>query len=306
MRQSYPKESLRVLCALFGYTRQAYYEADFYYSKTSIANAVVLTLVKEMRREIPILGTRKLLFLLSQQIKYHGIKLGRDKLFDLLRFHGLLIRRRKRMVKTTDSHHWLKKYPNLIKDLVISCPEQLWVSDITYIRTLQGFSYLSMLTDAYSRKIVGYALYETLEAEGPLEALHMAVGERKKTSPFILIHHSDRGIQYCCAEYIEILRNENIAISMTQNGSPYDNALAERVNGTVKNDFFPKRIYKDHRQASEEISRIITKYNQMRPHDSIDYLTPQQAHGKEGPIKKRWKNYYKLKKQKEVSMKDAD
>ena len=210
MRQSYPKESLRVLCALFGYTRQAYYEADLHYVKTSIANVIVLTLVKEMRQEIPILGTRKLLFLLSNEIKRHGIKLGRDKLFDLLRFHGLLIRRRKRMIKTTDSHHWLKKYPNLIKELVISCPEQLWVSDITYIRTLQGFSYLSMLTDAYSRKIVGYALYETLEALGPLEALRIALRERKKNTPFILIHHSDRGIQYCCAEYIDILRAEKI------------------------------------------------------------------------------------------------
>jgi transposase InsO family protein len=231
--------------------------------------------------------------------------MGRDKLFDLLRFHGLLIRRRKRTVKTTDSNHWLKKYPNLIKELVITTPEQMWVSDITYIRTLQGFSYLSLLTDAYSRKIVGHALYETLEAEGPLKALRMAIGERKKNTPFVLIHHSDRGIQYCSAAYIQILKEENIAISMTQSGSPYDNSLAERVNGTIKNDFFPKRIYRDHTEAKEQISRIIVKYNEIRPHDSIDYLTPQQAHEKEGPINKRWKNYYKLKK-KEESMKDSE
>jgi transposase InsO family protein len=296
MRQCYPKESLRILCALFGYSRQAYYEASLQFSKTSIANANVLTLVKEMRQEIPILGTRKLLFMLSEEFERHGIKMGRDKLFDLLRFHGLLIRRRKRTVKTTDSHHWLKKYPNLIKELIITTPEQLWVSDITYIRTLQGFSYLSMLTDAYSRMIVGHALYETLEAEGPLQALRMAIGERKRTAPFILIHHSDRGIQYCSAQYIEILRKEKIAISMTQTGSPYDNSLAERINGTIKNDFFPKRIYKDHKEAKEQISKIIVKYNEIRPHDSLDYLTPQQAHEKEGPIKKRWKNYYALKK----------
>jgi putative transposase len=296
MRQCYPKESLRILCALFGYSRQAYYEASLQFSKTSIANANVFTLVKEMRQEIPILGTRKLLFMLSEEFERHGIKMGRDKLFDLLRFHGLLIRRRKRTVKTTDSHHWLKKYPNLIKELIITTPEQLWVSDITYIRTLQGFSYLSMLTDAYSRMIVGHALYETLEAEGPLQALRMAIGERKRTAPFILIHHSDRGIQYCSAQYIEILRKEKIAISMTQTGSPYDNSLAERINGTIKNDFFPKRIYKDHKEAKEQISKIIVKYNEIRPHDSLDYLTPQQAHEKEGPIKKRWKNYYALKK----------
>lgn len=231
--------------------------------------------------------------------------MGRDKLFDLLRFHGLLIRKRKRTVKTTNSHHWLKKYPNLIKELIIKTPEQLWVSDITYIRTLQGFSYLSLLTDAYSRKIVGYALYETLEAEGPLQALRMAISERKRNVPFILIHHSDRGIQYCCAVYIEILREENIVISMTQSGSPCDNSLAERINGTIKNDFFPKRIYKDHKEANVQIGRIIVKYNEIRPHDSIDYLTPQQAHEKEGPIKKRWKNYYALKKKEEL-MKDNE
>jgi putative transposase len=305
MRQSFPKESLRNLCALFGYSRQAYYEAALNFSETSIANAIVLTMVKEMRQEIPILGTRKLLFMLSEEFLRHGIKMGRDKLFDLLRFHGLLIRRRKRTVKTTDSNHWLKKYPNLIKELVITTPEQMWVSDITYIRTLQGFSYLSLLTDAYSRKIVGHALYETLEAEGPLKALRMAIGERKKNTPFVLIHHSDRGIQYCSAAYIQILKEENIAISMTQSGSPYDNSLAERVNGTIKNDFFPKRIYRDHTEAKEQISRIIVKYNEIRPHDSIDYLTPQQAHEKEGPINKRWKNYYKLKK-KEESMKDSE
>jgi hypothetical protein len=130
MRQSYPQVSLRILCALFGYSRQAYYEASLHFSKTSIANAIVLTLVKELRQEIPILGTRKLLFMLSEEFERHGIKMGRDKLFELLRFHGLLVRRRKRTVKTTDSHHWLKKYPNLIKELIITTPEQLWVSDI--------------------------------------------------------------------------------------------------------------------------------------------------------------------------------
>lgn len=222
--------------------------------------------------------------------------MGRDKLFDLLRFHGLLIRKRKRTVKTTDSHHWLKKYPTLIKELVITTPEQLWVSDITYIRTLQGFSYLSLLTDAYSRKIVGYALHETLEAEGPLQALRMAISKHKRNAPFVLIHHSDRGIQYCSAEYIAILRMENIAISMTQSGSPYDNSLAERVNGTIKNDFFPKQIYKDHKEANEQIGRIIAIYNEIRPHDSIDYLTPQQAHEKEGPIKKGGRIIMHLKK----------
>ena len=220
-------------------------------------------------------------------------------LFYLLRIHGFLLRRRKRMIKTTDSNHWLKKYPNLIKELNITCSEQLWVSDITYIRTLQGFSYLSLITDAYSRKIVGYAMSQTLSAAGPLKALEMALSQRRRAVPFILIHHSDRGIQYCSADYVTILRHEKIAISMTQSGSPYDNALAERVNGIIKNDFFPKMIYKNHEEAEKALSSKIRVYNDIRPHDSLDYLTPSAAHEESGPIPKKWKTY---KKQKEVSM----
>lgn len=155
---------------------------------------VVLMLVKEIRMDIPIIGARKLLFMLTPQLQEHGIKMGRDQQFDLLRFYGLLMRRRKRNVGTTDSNHRLKKYPNLIEQLGLSASEQLWVSDITYIRTLQGFNYLSLITDAYSRKIVGYALCETLEATGPVEALKMAVGGRRHKSSFILIHDSDRGV----------------------------------------------------------------------------------------------------------------
>ena len=166
MRQKHPEESLGSLCELFGVTRQAYYDAAEHEKKTSIAHMLILSLVREYRSNIPFIGTRKLLFLLIPDLKEHGIKIGRDQLFELLRFHGLLIRRRKRMVKTTDSHHWLKKYPNLIKGLEVTGPNQLWVSDLTYIRTLEGFSYLSLITDAFSRKIVGYSLYQTLEAVG--------------------------------------------------------------------------------------------------------------------------------------------
>ena len=306
MRQSHPNQSLTRLCTLFGVTRQAFYDAQHHEGKTTIAHMIVLTLVNDLRADIPMLGTRKLLFMLTPELEKHGIKMGRDQLFDLLRFHGLLMRRRKRMVKTTDSHHWLKKYPNLIKELVLSAAEQLWVSDITYIRTLQGFNYLSLITDAYSRKIMGYALFETLEASGPLEALVMAINERHRISPLNLIHHSDRGVQYCCAEYVQILAKDNIAISMTQTSSPYENALAERVNGTIKNDFFPKRVYQNHKEATKAVSRIIEVYNQKRPHASVDYLTPDQAHIKEGNLKKRWKHYSKVKKQKEDIMQNAE
>ena len=299
MRQKLPGTTLVDFCALFGVTRQAYYDAHQHANKTSIAHMVILVLAGEFRALVPMLGTRKLLFMLIPEMEKHKIKMGRDLLFDLLRFHGLLIRRRRRMVKTTDSHHWLRKYPNLITQLILTAPEQLWVSDITYIRTLDGFSYLSLITDAYSRKIVGYALHASLEAIGCVAALEMAVSSRKRESPYILIHHSDRGIQYCCQNYTTILNGDRIAISMTQSGSPYENALAERVNGVIKNDFFPKKVYQNHKEAKKGIAIIIHHYNSIRPHASVDYLTPDQAHEKEGELKKRWKTYRRVKKGKE-------
>jgi transposase InsO family protein len=223
--------------------------------------------------------------------------MGRDQLFDLLRFHGLLMRRRRRSVKTTNSHHWMKKYPNLTEELIPTAAEQLWVSDITYIRTKQGFSYLSLITDAYSRKIMGYSLYETLEAVGCLEALSMAIKQRQKitAAASTLIHHSDRGVQYCCADYIDMLMKESISISMTQNGSPYENALAERINGILKHEFCCDRIYSSHQEAQKSIYKTIEVYNQKWPHGSLDYLSPEQAHEKQGTIQKRWKRYKKPK-----------
>jgi putative transposase len=299
MRQKRPEYTLVAICALFGVSRQAYYLAHHKAARTSIAHMVVLTLVGEFRAAVPMLGTRKLLHMLIPEMEKHEIKMGRDLLYDLLRFHGLLIRRRRRMVKTTDSHHWLRKYPNLITHLTVSAPEQLWVSDITYIRTLEGFSYLSLITDAYSRKIVGYALHPSLEAVGCIAALEMAVDARKRLSPFILIHHSDRGIQYCSQNYTALLNQDRIAISMTQSGSPYENALAERVNGIIKNEFFPKKIYHNHKEAKKCIVAIIGHYNDRRPHASLNYHTPEQAHGMSGEIRKRWKGYPRPKKGKE-------
>ncbi len=302
MRQSKSHLGLGLLCSLFGVSRQAFYEAELSERKTSIAHMLVLTFVKNLRTDIPMLGTRKLMHILTPEFAKHGIKMGRDQLFELLGFYGLLIRRRRRMVKTTDSHHWLKKYPNLIVGLVLSGAEQLWVSDLTYIRTMNGFSYLSLITDAYSRKIVGYSLCPTLEAVGCIQALRMAINSRTRKGDFALIHHSDRGIQYCCFIYIDMLMKDNISISMTQSGSPYENALAERVNGIIKNDFFPKIIYQNHEHASRSIHKIIKIYNEKRPHLSINYMTPDQAHLHEGKIETTWKQYRRKPKEKEVTM----
>ncbi len=293
MKQNNGTVGLSRICGLFGVTRQAYYEALEREQETFIEHTIILQLVKEIRVLLPLIGTRKLHFMLDQKFTEHGLRVGRDKLFDILSFYGLLIRRRKRIVRTTNSHHWLKKYPNLIKDLVITEPCQLWVGDITYISTSEGFSYLSLLTDAYSRKIVGYHLNQTLAAEGCLKALNMAISTRKTEGGFTLIHHSDRGIQYCCGEYVDILNQNDIAISMTQNSDPYENALAERVNGIIKSEFKQSRIYKSHEHASREIGETIRIYNEIRPHGSCENLTPNQAHKTKGPLKKTWKNYRK-------------
>jgi putative transposase len=306
MRVTHKDASLTAICRIYGVTRQAFYLAASEVEKSVIIDKLTLTLVKGLRKEISGLGARKLLGMMEPELARHNISIGRDQFFDLLRFHGLLIRRRRRIAKTTDSYHWLHKYPNLIQELEVNGPEQLWVSDITYIRTGQGFSYLSLITDAYSRKIVGYSLHPTLEATGCLDALNMAIaGRRNINAQRQLIHHSDRGIQYCCGAYVNALLKAGILISMTQTGSPYDNAMAERVNCTIKHDYFPSSTYPTHKSASIEMDRIVTSYNERRPHQSINFLTPEQAHQMEGPIVKRWKKYQKKKKNKIVMTEDA-
>lgn len=295
-----PDCTLQTLCMQYDVTRQAYYSLRSYENKTSIVSVLALALVREIKKDIPNIGGRKLFHVLAPEFGKHKIEIGRDHFFDLLRFHGLLVRKRKRRISTTDSYHWYRKYPNLIEEYEVTGPEQLWVADITYIKTAQGYSYLSLITDAYSRKIVGYALHPTLEAKGCVEALKMAVSTRKYESKD-LIHHSDRGVQYCCAEYIELLKSESIQVSMTQSGNPYDNALAERMNCTIKNDYFTGKMYNGHHEAVADMQRIVTSYNERRPHQSLNYLTPEQAHNMEGEITKRWKKYpYKKKPAKDV------
>ena len=247
-------------------------------------------MVREIRQTLPKIGTRKLHYMINQKLVEHRLEAGRDYLFDLLLKHRLLIRNRRRRIITTDSKHWMRKYSNLTLELQVINPEQLWVSDITYIRLINGFVYLSLITDAYSRKIVGYNLRKDLSAEGCLNALQMALLDRKHLQQQ-LIHHSDRGCQYCCKEYVDLLNENNIAISMTNNGDPYENAIAERVNGIIKSEFNLYSSQFGFDETSELIKETILAYNQFRPHASCDYLTPDQAHQKSGTLKKRWKNY---------------
>ena len=214
--------------------------------------------------------------------------MGRDKLHELLRGHGMLIKRRRTVPKTTNSHHWMKKYPNLIRGLTIESTETVWVSDLTYICVGYDFSYLSLITDAHSRMIMGYCLHQFLTTEGCLNALDMALKSREKYDGR-LIHHSDRGSQYCSFQYVKALRDASIGISMTENGDPYENAIAERVNGILKSDFRLNRVFNNHNEALSATESAIRNYNNLRPHMSCDYMTPAKAHELNLPVmKKHW------------------
>ena len=288
MKQDFPKIGIKSLCRLFGKTRHAYYDHQWRVQDDGLRDEVVLQHVFEIRKSQKRIGTTKLHFMLQEPLKEHNISIGRDYLFDLMRDHGLLIRQRKRKAITTDSRHWMHKYNNLIQDLEIRRPEQVWVSDITYIRLHGQWGYLSLVTDAYSKKIMGWAIRPDLSAQGCQDALQMAMDNRKYKST--LIHHSDRGSQYCCKNYVDMLVNNSIAISMTQTGSPYDNAIAERVNGILKAEFDLYSSNEGIEKTSRKIAESIKTYNQLRPHASCNYLTPEQAHLMEGLLKKRWKD----------------
>lgn len=192
-----------------------------------------------------------------------------------------------------------KKYTNLAREVIVTGIEELWVADITYIELEDRFCYLSLITDAYSRKIVGYHLSDNLGAAGCIEALQMALRYRTKKTPG-LIHHSDRGIQYCCAAYTEILHANQVLISMTENGDPYENAMAERVNGILKHEMGLNEVFVTFKHAEQNVDNAIYSYNTLRPHASCDYLTPDEAHQREGILPKRWKKY-PLKKSEEES-----
>ena len=283
---------MKNLCALFGKTRHALYDHQWRRGQEVYTDDIILKYVHEVRQQLPRLGTRKLIYKIAPLLEAHGIKVGRDYLFDLLDRHKMLIRQRKRKVITTDSRHWMHKYDNLIKELECYRPEQVWVSDITYIRMGNQWGYLSLITDAYSRKIMGYCFRTDMSAEGPIDALKMAINNRKYKDQ-ALIHHSDRGSQYCSESYVKTLRENNISISMTQNGDPYENALAERMNGILKTEFNLYGSMYGFEQTYQMIKESIVAYNALRPHSSCDYLTPDQAHEFKGAMKKRWKPYPK-------------
>lgn len=281
---------METLCRLFGYSRQAFYKDQKRIYQQGLDDEIILEMVRKRRGRLKKAGGRKLYEILSPDFKQLHLKLGRDAFFDILRWYGLLIRRRKRKVITTYSKHWLRKYPNLIKGLETTRPNQVWVSDITYIETDEGFMYLFLITDAYSRKILGYHLSDNLKSDGAIQALQMAI----QTSIYSLeglIHHSDRGIQYCSQDYVNMLQFYGIQISMTAKGDPLENAIAERVNGILKDEWIYLTHYTTMAKAVKHMEIVVTDYNNLRPHLSLDMLTPEKAYHLSGPLRKRWKNY---------------
>lgn len=238
----------------------------------SFQTEIVLELVAEQRRIMPRLGGKKLYHLLMDDFKKLGYKLGRDGLFRILKEHDLLIKKRKNYTKTTNSFHRFRVYKNLIIGLDIVRSNQVFVSDITYIRVGNSFMYLSLITDLYSRMIVGWDLSETLEATGCLSALKMAL--ETVANPSELIHHSDRGVQYCSTDYTEILISNGISISMAEQGNPYENAHAERVNGILKDEFHLDATFELPAFARKATAQAIGVYNNFRPHWSLKMKTP--------------------------------
>jgi putative transposase len=271
---------------LFGKSRQAYYQQLWQQDKKQVNQMAIAQQIVKIREQLPGVGTEKLHHLLTDFLSEHHLKLGRDKLYDLLRDHHLLRNKRRKRARTTNSQHPFYKYVNLVKAFTISRPNQVWISDITYIRTGRDFSYLSLITDAYSHQIVGWALDTTLQTKGPWAALQMAIKTLPKGKES-LIHHSDQGIRYCCKEYMQLLCSCDIRISMTHPGDPGENAVAERVNRTIKEEF-NCRAFLTFDLAKAAITKAILAYNQLRPHASCDYLSAAQAHLKEGTFKKRW------------------
>ena len=257
-------------------SRQNYYKAKTSRSRRQVDEEAVLGLVRRERALQPRLGVRKLHTWLSEEWASMGVAIGRDRLFELLGRHGLLLRRKKRRTRTTDSRHGFRVYANLLLDLAPTRAHEAWVSDITYLRTDEGWLYLSLISDAYSRQIVGYEVSESLSATGSLQALEMAIAQLPP-GPCPL-HHSDRGVQYCCRAYITRLEATGIAISMTEENHCYENAQAERLNGILKEEYGLGDGFRTRRQAIRAVAEAIGLYNTRRPHTSLGYRTPSTVH----------------------------
>lgn len=262
---------------MLGISRQAVYQSEKRKQAREKELSKIKSLVLSVRRDMPRLGTRKLYYLLKPTFDKQGIKIGRDALFAYLKKEHLLIKPKKNYIKTTNSKHWLRKYPNLLKEVRPQRPEHVFVSDITYVKSREKTHYLSLVTDAYSRKIVGYHLSDTMEAENVVKAFNMAVKHRQNNKT--LIHHSDRGLQYCADIYQKALKKYKVKPSMTDGYDCYQNALAERINGILKQEFLIHKC-NNAKELKVLVKESIETYNNRRPHLNLNMKTPNFIHNK--------------------------
>ena len=280
------KETIVSACGLFGVNRQVYYRRKKALEKKQEISHKVVQLVTEVRRRMPRIGTRKLYYLLQDQLQDLGV--GRDKLFAILGANHMLVKPARSYRKTTDTYHRFRKHKNLIEDLTPSRPEQVWASDITYVGKNGHYRYLALVTDVYSKKIVGYDLSDTLHADGALRALKMGLSNRVYNDKE-LIHHSDRGFQYCCDEYQRILKRKEVKCSMTERYDPYANAVAERVNGIIKQEFLLDRYNAQLPLMKALVKESVDIYNKERPHYSCHMRTPENMHMQDRIVIKSYK-----------------
>lgn len=265
-----------LICLMLGISRQGYYKGRKKSQGKKLQTEIMLQLVHFHRAKMPMLGGKKLYRLMKLDLERLESPIGRDKFFIFLSENDLLIHRKKSFTKTTNSNHRFKIHKNLIKGITPVTADEIYVSDITYIRVEDSFSYLALITDLYSRKIVGYDFSDSLNLEGSLRALKMSLRGKEKLKN--LIHHSDRGLQYCSNPYTELLTSHTIQISMSEKGNPYENAVAERVNGILKGEFMLSETFKSKALAKQAVQEAIDTYNEHRPHMSINYMTPNQKY----------------------------
>ncbi len=282
------------MCSVFGRSKQAYYKQLHQNADTALKEETIVGLIKKQRETWKRGSGRNLHQSLRREFESRDIKMGRDKFFDLLRANHLLVKSKRFRTKTTCSYHHFNRHKNLIEKMAPLRPNEIWVADITYLwlKPQDKFCYLSIITDLYSRKIVGHSVHDSLSVKGCIEALKQAIrGRKDKSQP--LIHHSDRGVQYCCHAYVSMLQKNHIQISMTQTGDPLENAVAERIHKTIKEEFTHDRQinFSNIEEAKAEIRKFIEFYNRQRPHRSVQWLTPNQAHQCTGALKRVWKSY---------------
>jgi putative transposase len=268
--------SVSRICKVAKMSRQNYYKRRAVRQRRSVDEGLVLELVLRERAMQPKLGTRKLMVVLKEELEHAGVSIGRDRFFAVLSRNRLLIERRARSVRTTKSGHGFAYYENLLKDVELSGARQAIVSDITYIRTDEGFMYLALVMDAYSRAILGYDCSDSLEAQGALRALSRAL--RGLPQDGSVIHHSDRGIQYCCGGYVGKLKRHKVRISMTEENHCYENARAERLNGILKGEYGLGGRLRRKADAVRAVAEAVRLYNWRRPHQALNYRRPMEVH----------------------------